>query len=84
MNTADWPQAPPVFPCRDRWPHGTLTDYKRSLYAAQQAAGQICGLSIRWYGDIAIVEYLSACPHEWFLDGMRKAPEQITFDEVTK
>lgn len=86
MNTTDWPQAPPVFPCMDRWPNSSLTEHKRALYENTQKNGQISNLNIVYRGTIAIVRYMSACPHAWFLQTMREiaktTPEQITLKEL--
>lgn len=79
-------QAEPHILCLDTWPPNTLSPAKMAAYKAQEEAGNISLQSIKHgkKSGIAVVRYLSNCPHEWILQQLasKTITMQVTMGEL--
>lgn len=66
---------PPIIPCIDLWPPGTLTSPKLAAYRALMDAGDIRIRKVTYHrpGGYTTVEYLSNLPHAWTLERLKEA-----------
>jgi hypothetical protein len=67
----------PHIACADYWPHGIPED-RLAAYKAMLAANQITRprVTVSASAGSVLVEYMSAVPHEWIRQEMRRMVEE--------